>query len=189
MGIKSFIIWLLIISIVLFIYTIVIVPIKTVKKKVLPEIIFKNSIMYDIDIHGVKQLIESKKMYHYSNNHEEFYYLNMLFKSKNDKKEVVIDSLNANFLNMTKIILKFRGDVYYNRSDNTMLQSQSIDYDRINNHLIGNQKFIAIYKDNKLEGDSLFIKKGEAIIKSNNNVSTPVKLDIVINKKETNETN
>jgi hypothetical protein len=188
MGIKTFVLSLLIISISLLIATVVFTPVKIVKQKTVPAVTFINSIMYDINTQEVTQLVKSKKAYHF-NTKDELYDATIILKSQNneDKKRLISDIISAKFIEITNNLLKFRGDVNYNRPTGTILQSQALNYDRITKNLIGNEKFTAFYNGNKLKGDSLFITKGKTIFKSNSNA--PIKLDIIMNKKEKNETN
>jgi ABC-type transporter MlaC component len=182
MGIKTFVLSLLFLSIGLLIATITFTPTKqSTKNKIMPTVTFIDSIMYDINNNEVTQLIKSKKAYHYKTK-DELYNATIILKTKNDKNNKLIsDTISAKFIEITKNNIKFRGDVNYNRSTGTALQSQALDYDRIAKHLTGNKKFIAFYNGNKLKGNSLLISKEKTIFKSNDN--TPVKLDIIMDKK------
>ena len=66
MGIKTFVLSLLFLSIGLLIATIAFTPTKqSTKNKIMPTVTFIDSIMYDINNNEVTQLIKSKKAYHY----------------------------------------------------------------------------------------------------------------------------
>ena len=66
MGIKTFVLSLLFLSIGLLIATITFTPTKqSTKNKIMPTVTFIDSIMYDINNNEVTQLIKSKKAYHY----------------------------------------------------------------------------------------------------------------------------
>jgi predicted nucleic acid-binding Zn ribbon protein len=176
MGIKPFLFSLLIISASLLVATIVFTPIKQVNIQNLPDVTFINSIMYDVDNKEVTQIVKSKKAYHYKNK-EEIYDATVVLKLK-ENNITTSDTVNAKFIKVTQEFLKFRGDVHYSRTTGTTLESEELDYNRISKHLVGDQKFEAYYKGNKLKGNSLSIKKDETVFESTDN--TPVKLDIIM---------
>ncbi len=178
MGIKTFISSLLLISISLFIATIIFTPIQNQEIKEVPEITFKNSMMYDINDKTVTQLMEAETTYHYKNR-DELYNATVILKSE-DKDTYVSDTITADFIEVTKDFLKFKGNVNYHQSTGTSLQSEELIYNRILKNLTGEKEFIAFYNGNKLEGNSLSIQKDKTIFKSKDN--KPVKINITMTK-------
>jgi len=189
MGIKAFIFSLLVLSISLFIVTIILTPAQIKKSQDLPKVTFINSTIYEINTKEVTQIVKSKRAYHYETK-EELYDATIILKSKDakDQENLVTNTISANLIQITDSMVKFRGDVNYNKSTGTTLESEALDYDRITKHLTGDQKFIAFHDGNKLKGNSLSMQENQNIFKSTDN--TPLKLDIIMNqKKERNETN
>jgi len=181
MGIKSFIFILLFLSIGFLAVTTIFTNPKIKKAKDIPAITFINSTMYEIDTKGVSQILKSKKSFHFTN-YDELYDATIIIKSINSKKTVT-NTVSANKIKLTNDKIEFRGDVRYDKSSNISLYSQSLDYNRVNQQLIGNQKFIAYKDGNKLTGNSILVQKGKTVIKTLNN--KPVKLDITMKKKGT----
>jgi len=185
MGVRLFITLLLVIAVSLLIATVVFAPIKPSKDTQVPSVTFINSIMYDINNNEVTQLVKSKKAYHYDKK-DELYDATVILKAKDENKSKLIsDTVSAKFIEITNDLIKFRGDVNYNRSTGTILQSQSLDYDRISEHLTSNYKFVAFYNGNKLKGNSLSIQKGQMVFKTKDN--SPVKLDVIMNENKGNK--
>ncbi len=185
MGIKSFIFILFFISIGFLTVTTIFTNPTIKKTKDLPAITFINSTMYEINTQEVTQIIKSKKAFHFTK-YDELYDATIIMKSK-EKEKTITNTVNANLIKLTDSLIKFRGNVRYDKTSNISLYSEALDYDRLNQHLIGNQKFVAYQDGNKLTGNSLSIKKGKVVFKTSNN--KPVKLDITMSKKEKNETN
>ena len=181
MAIRPFITLLLIIATVLLAITTIFNNSPSKESKVMPDITFINSTMYDINSKEVTQVIESKKAFHYKTK-DEIYEATVIVKSNTDINESITDTVTAKFIEVTPKLFKFRGDVRYNRGATTTLASEALDYDRITQNLIGNKKFIAYHNGSKLIGTSLSIQKDKTIFKSNDN--TPVKLDIIMDKKK-----
>ena len=186
MGIKNFVFLILIISISLFVFTVSFDEKKEQSSAVVPFVTFVNSTMYDINEKQVTQIIQSKKAFNYKNKDELYDATIVLRTQQEDSIESLTDTVNAKYIEVTKDLFKFRGDVRYNRGSSTTLNSDKLDYDRIKRQLTGNQDFIAYHDGNKLEGKKLSIKKDRTIFKGSKN--TPVKLDITI-RKDKNATN
>jgi len=187
MGIRAFMFLLLIIGMALLVVTTVFHQKKELKSKPLPAITFINSTMYNLNNKEVTEMITSKKAYHY-NQYDKLYGATVIIKSSDDTNKSVTDVISSNSMKITDKLFKFRGDVKYNRDSTTTLSSQSLDYNRITKDLIGTQKFTAYYNGSKLSGTSLSVNKNHTIFRSKDN--TPVKLDIIMEKKkDNNETN
>ncbi len=181
MAIKPFIYFLLILSIVFLIITVVFNQIAPTPTKNIPLVTFTNATMYDINKSNVTQLIQTKKAFIYKKK-EELYDATVIIKSQNKHSKSTMDSLHADFIVVTKDLLKFSGNVKYNRDSTTTLHSKALTYDKIKKQIIGKEKFVAYHDGNKLTGSSLTIQKDKTVFKSTDN--TPVKLDIVIDKKK-----
>ena len=177
MGIRAFMFLLLLISSSLLVVTTVLTKQNKVKAKDLPEITFFNSTMYDINNKEVTQIITSKKAYHYPKE-DKLFNATVILKSLDKSKKLITDVVNSKLIVITKELLKFRGDVKYNRNTTTTLNSESLDYNRITKNLVSNQKFTAFYNGSKVSGTSLSVNKNNVIFRSKDN--TPVKLDIIM---------
>ena len=189
MAIKYFIFSALILAITLLTATITLdnnnVPEKTIK---LPLVTFVNSTMYNINTKETTQIIQSKKAFLH-NNKDEIFDATIVVRTNLDTNQTVTDTVHSKYIEVTHELLKFRGDVRYDRMDMTSLYSEQMDYDRINHNLLGNNKFTAFHEGNKLEAGTMLIKENKTIFKGENN--KPVKLDIIlkINKRINNEIN
>ena len=182
MGIKRCVFLILIISISLFIFTVSFDTKKEEETYTLPFVTFINSTMYDINEKQVEQIIQSKKAFNYETKNE-LYDATVVLRTKDKgSDELLTDTVSAKYMEITDELLKFRGDVRYNRSSLSTLNSDKIDYDRIKKELIGNQEFTAHHEGSKIKGKKLFIKKDRTIFKGDEN--TPVKLDIIMDKKK-----
>ncbi len=177
MAIKIFILLLLVIAITLFTVTVTFKKIKKEEYIKLPIATFINSTMYDINEKETKQIIQSKKVFHYTNLNK-LYDATVVMRSNIDNNLSITDTIHAQYIEVTEDLLKFRGDVRYNRMNTTALYSESLDYDRKKMNLKGKQDFVAYHEGNKVKGSTIVIDKEKTIFTGKNNKPVIINIEL-----------
>jgi len=149
MGLNLF---LLILSVLMLFFLKINPDIKEIKKANVnkPNVVFFNSIMYDINDNEVNKIIQSKEANLY-NNKNELYDATIILKSKQN-----IDTISAEYIVKKGFIYKFYNNVFLDKSDGLQLSTNFLIFDDLNKIIKNDTEFVINYKNNILNGTHLF---------------------------------
>jgi len=167
MAIKLFVFSLLIISVTLLTVTTIFTNIPLDKSnKEMPAITFLDSIMYNINNKEVTQIVQSKKALHFKNK-DELFDTTIIMKLQ-DKKEIITDTMSAKYILKKGNNLTFLNDVIFNRNNEFILTTPSLEYNTVSQIAKNSHKFNIKNINNSLVGKDLYFDGKNDIIISNN---------------------
>jgi LPS export ABC transporter protein LptC len=167
MAIKLFLSMLLVVSVIFLSTTITnskkFIP-NVAKEK--PNIIFLDSIMYELDNNGVSQIIRSLKAYHYDKK-DKLFNATLTLRSQNTQQPYTI---RAKYLLKKQDKLTFKDDVVLVDNNNYKLTTSYLDYDMQNMIAKNEHKFKLFIKRDTLFGNSLYFDANLGIIKAKDTI-------------------
>lgn len=124
---------------------------KVRKVQNIPQVVFLDSIMYDIDEESVKQIVQSKQLLNYKTK-DEMYDATIL----NRTKDNLSDSISAEYMVKKQDRYDFYQNVVVTRTDGVQLFSEHLRYNGTNKTLHNNTNFTFVKNDSSLDGENLY---------------------------------
>jgi hypothetical protein len=165
MAIKSFVIGLFFLALLSLFSTI---ATKAVQKEAheIPLITFVDSIMYTLNEEEVSQIVKSQTAIQYKQK-DEMYDGIIVLRAKNEKEDIK-DIIKANKIVKQGTLYSFYGDVQYDRDDFLSLRTQELFYDEATTVAHNSKPFTAVYYQDNLRGESLYLHQNKELFKASN---------------------
>ena len=150
MGLNFFIISIIVLSITFISYE------NSEEQKIrkvqnIPQVVFYDSILYEIDENHVQQIVQSKQLLNYKNK-DEMYGATILDRAKNN----LSDSISAEFMEKRADVYDFYQNVVVNRTNGVQFFSEHLRYNDANKILQNKTNFTFVKNDSSLDGENLY---------------------------------
>jgi hypothetical protein len=162
MAINIFIISIIAFS--LFITTLKVEEKKVQKEyKNIPQIVFEDSIMFDINEEEIVQIVQSRQALNYKKR-DELYDVTIITRSKNNKT----DTISAEYILKRDNYYKLYQNVNLSQGDTMRLTTDFLEYNSKTKIIQNNVEFLLSYNNSNLEGNNIFFDTTNNIIKAKN---------------------